>query len=39
LEWKTDVEREGVLLGKNFEELDGWEGSAHHGVMSHTWGN
>ena len=39
LKWKVDVEAEGVLLGKHFEELGGWAGSAHHGVMAHTWGN
>jgi hypothetical protein len=37
--WHFDVTSEGVLPGKDFEELEGWAGSARHGVMAHTWGN
>jgi len=39
LKWKADVQREGTLPGKDFEELEGWAGSARHGPMAHTWGN
>jgi len=26
-------------LALNFEDTDGWGGSARHGPMAHTWGN
>lgn len=37
--WKEEAEGEGVLSGKNFDDLEGWAGSARHGPMAHTWGN
>jgi len=37
---RTDhVRNEWTLFGKDFEEAEGWEGSANHGPMAHTWGN
>jgi hypothetical protein len=39
LEWDDDVAAEGKLVGKQFEELEGWAGSARHGIIAHTWGN
>jgi hypothetical protein len=38
-EWDDDVEAEGMLAGTEFEDLEGWAGSARHGIMAHTWGN
>ena len=39
LTWSEDVEGEAILPVKDFKELKGWELSARHGVMAHTWGN
>jgi len=39
LSWKQETPTEGTLVGKDFDEVEGWAGSARHGVMRHTWGN
>jgi sarcosine oxidase / L-pipecolate oxidase len=38
-EWEKPILREGTLVSKDFEETEGWAGSARHGPMAHTWGN
>ena len=30
---------EWTLPGSDWEETEGWDGSARHGLMAHTWGN
>jgi len=37
--WNDSADTEWTLAGKDFTETDGWEGSARHSVMAHTWGN
>lgn len=37
--WKEESRTERTLVGKDFEETEGWTGSARHGPMAHTWGN
>lgn len=37
--WKESVCHERTLVGKDFEDTEGWIGSARHGPMAHTWGN
>ena len=39
LEWKEEKDSQWTLVGKDFEETEGWVGSARHSVMAHTWGN
>jgi hypothetical protein len=36
---KEPEETQWTLVGKDFDETEGWEGSAKHGLMAHTWGN
>ena len=33
------VVTEWTLVTKEFNEAEGWAGSARHGPMAHTWGN
>ena len=37
--WVEPVPNARTLVGKDFEETEGWAGSARHGPMAHTWGN
>jgi hypothetical protein len=39
LEWKEEMDAPWTLVGKAFEDTEGWVGSARHSVMAHTWGN
>ena len=42
--WRPKAEMSAKVYGhgcgcKDFDEADGWAGSARHSVMAHTWGN
>ena len=39
MEWTEEKDVPWTLVGKDFEETEGWVGSARHSVMAHTWGN
>ena len=42
-EWKQHIHGDPMvaetLEPKDFDETEGWVGSARHGPMAHTWGN